>query len=111
MIAQPLDLLRHFFTNVLLKGQVSGNHGAAEHEVLPHHDAEFVADIVEVIGFVVAAAPIPDHVHVSIARRLENLAMLSRSDAGGETVERNDVSAFGEYRNAIHHEREALPPL
>src|SRR6266513_1085820 len=108
MITQALHLLRYFFADVFLKSKISGNHGAAEHEVLPYHDAEFVADIVEVVGFVISTAPVPDHVHVGVTRRLKNLAVLRGRDAGGETVEGNHVGTLGEYWNAVHDEGEAL---
>ena len=37
---------------------------AGQHEVLPHHDAVFIAQIVEFVGFVDAAAPCTHHVGV-----------------------------------------------
>ena len=41
---------------------------AGEHEVLPDQQAELVAEIVEEILFVEAAAPHADHVHVGVGR-------------------------------------------
>src|SRR5258706_5068023 len=111
MISQPFYLLRDFLADIFLECEVSGHHRASEHEVLPHHDAEFVADVVEVIGLVVSAAPMPDHVHVRIARGLQDFAVLRGSDARLEAVELNHVRAFGENRNAIYDKRETLAPL
>src|SRR5258708_15538968 len=111
MIAQSLHLFGHFCAHVLLEGEVSGNHGTAEHEVLPNHDAKLVADVVKVVRFVVAAAPVTDHVHMGVARRLKNLPMLRRRNASHETVERNYVRALGEDGYAIHDERNTLAPL
>ena len=41
---------------------------AGEHEVLPHEQAEFIAQVVEVLALVDAAAPYPQHVHVRRGR-------------------------------------------
>ncbi len=111
MIAQALDLLDHLLPHTFLKGGISRDHGSAEHEILPDHDAQLIADVIEVIRLVVASAPVPDHVHVSIARRLQNLPMLRRRDSSHEAVERNYIRAFGKNRNTVHHKRKAFPPL
>ena len=79
MIAQALDLLNRFLAHVLLKGQIAGHHVAAEHELLPDHQAKFVADVVEVVALVDAAAPFAHHVHVGIARGLQDLAIAFRA--------------------------------
>jgi len=70
MIAEALYLLDGLFAHVLLKRQVTGHHVAAEHELLPNHKAQLVADVVEVVALVNAAAPLAHHVHVGIARGL-----------------------------------------
>ena len=111
MIAQPLDLFRHFLADVFLKGGIAGHHGSAKHEILPDHDSQLIADVIEIVGFVVAAAPVADHIHVSIAGRLQNLPMLRRRDTGREAVKRDYIGAFGEDWDAIHHEGETLAPL
>ena len=111
MIAQALDLIDGFLPHIFLKGNVAGNHVAAEHEFLPDHNAEFIADIVEIVGLVVTAAPLANHVHVRIASGLKNIAMNLGSDTVRKAVERNHVRAFGEDGDAIHHELETLAPL
>src|SRR4029077_18632683 len=103
MIAQALHLLDHLLPDILLKGRISRDHGSSEHEILPDHDAQFIADVIEVVRLVVATAPVPDHVHVSISRRLQNLPMLRRRDASWEAVEWNYIRALGKDRNPIHH--------
>ncbi len=111
MVAETLHLLSGFLADVFLEGEVAGNHGAAEHEVLPDHDAEFVADVVKVVGFVIAAAPVADHVHVRVLGGLEDLTMLGGSYAGRKAVEGNDVGTFAEDGNAVDDEGKALAPL
>jgi hypothetical protein len=81
----------------------------AEHEVLPDHDAQFVADRVELVGLVVAAAPVANHVHVGVARRLENAAIVGRGDAIGKAVEGNHIRALGEDGNAVDHQLKERP--
>src|SRR5271156_1682424 len=111
VIAQALDLVDRLLPDVFLEGNVAWNHVSTEHEFLPDHDPEFVADIVEIIGLVVAAAPLTDHIHVRVASRLENVAVNFRSDAIGEAIEGDYISALGEHRNAVDHELETLAPL
>src|SRR5579863_7149965 len=111
MIAQALDLVDGLLPYIFLKGNVAWNHIAAEHEFLPHHDAQFIADIVKVAGLVVTASPFTDHIHVRISRILENLAMNLGRDAIGKTVERNYVGAFAEDRNSIDYKLKTLAPL
>src|ERR1019366_9460011 len=111
MIPQPFYLFCDFRAHVLLECRITRHHGAAEHEILPHHDAQFVADVVEVVGLVIAAAPMADHVHVRIPRRLQDLAMLRWSNASREAVEGNHVRAFRENRNSIHDKSETSSPL
>src|SRR3974390_1354845 len=82
MIAQPLDLLDRFLADILLERNVAGNHVAAETEFLPDEDAEFVADIVEILGLIVAAAPLAQHVHMSVTSGFQNLAV----NFGGDSV-------------------------
>src|SRR5271154_4734438 len=111
MIPQPLDLIDGFLPHIFLKGNVARNHVASEHEFLPNHNAEFIADIVEIVGLVVTAAPLANHVHVRVAGGLKNLAMNLRSYAVRKTVERNHVGTLAEDRDAIHDELETLAPL
>src|ERR1022692_1748600 len=71
MIPQALNLVDSLLPDVFLEGGVARNHVASEHEFLPNHNAEFIANIVEIIGLVVTATPFPNHVHVSVASGLE----------------------------------------
>ena len=80
MIAQALDLLDGFLRHIVLKITAARDHVAAEDELLPHHDAQLIADIVKIVRFVIAAAPLADHVHMRVARRFQNLAVAFRCD-------------------------------
>src|SRR5207237_9741110 len=111
MIAQAPHLVNRLLAHVVEKRRIAGIHAAAEHEVLPDHDPEFVADIEELVGFVIAAPPGADHVHVGFARGAETPAILLSGDSRGKTIKRNRVSALAEYRDSIHHKFKALAPL
>ena len=78
MIAQAPHLVFGFRRDVQLEGIGARLPVVAEHEVLPDHDAEFVAELVELVGLVIAAAPVADHVHVGVRGRLENAAVVGR---------------------------------
>ena len=110
MIAQALHLL-YFCADVLLEGEISRHHVAAKHEVLPDHEAELVADVVEVVATRKGRRPIRGP--YSCARRapLKNLPIARRRDAAGKAVEGNHIGAFGEDRNPVHDKGEALAPL
>src|SRR5216684_1582512 len=41
MVTQTLDLVDGFLPDVLLKGNITGNHVPAEHKLLPNHDSKF----------------------------------------------------------------------
>jgi hypothetical protein len=47
-------------------------HPAAEHEILPDHQAQFIGEVVEILVFVIAAAPAPQHVHIDVGGRLQH---------------------------------------
>ena len=95
MVAQAPHLVLGLGLDVQLEGVGARLPVVAEHEVLPDHDAQLVADRVELVGLVVAAAPVADHVHVGVARRLQDAAVVGRGHAIGEAVEGNHVRAFG----------------
>ena len=111
MIAQAAQLVSGFGGGVELPVVGAGLPIVAEHEVLPDHDAELVADVVELVGLVVAAAPVANHVHVGVDGGLQDLAVLLGGDAGGEAVEGNDVGALTEDRDAVDDELEGASPL
>src|ERR1700681_1428695 len=111
MVPQPLDLLNRFFANILLEGDAPRNDVSTKHKLLADHDAQFIADIVKVVGLVVTATPFSDHVHMGVASRLKNLAVNIRRHAVRKAVERNDVRTFGINRDAIDYELETLAPL
>src|SRR5450631_3100774 len=110
MVAQPLHLELRFTFYFLFEGIRPRLPIVTEHEVLPDHDAEFIADIVELFGLVITAAPMTNHVHVGVTCRLQHLPVLRRRYAAGEGVERDHVRAFAKYWNAVHVDLERPAP-
>ena len=111
MIAEAADLVFGLGFDVEFEAVGAGLPVVAEHEVLPDQDAEFVADLVELVGLVVASAPMADHVHVGVAGGFEDAAIVGCRDAIGEAVKRDNVGAFGEDRNAVDDELEGSAPF
>ena len=108
MAPQTLDGPGGLLPHIREKGLVPRVHRAGEHEILPHHDARLVAEIVEEIVFVDAAAPDPQHVHVRRRRVPDEALVTLQFDTTGEGVERHPVRPLHEDRNPVHLETEGL---
>jgi hypothetical protein len=80
--------------------------GAGKHEVLPDQKAEPVAEVVEGVVLVDAAAPDPDHVHVRLARLDKQELVAPGVERTHEGVGRDPVRALGEEGNAVQDEAE-----
>jgi len=111
MIAQAADLEFSFDFDILLERVGAGLPIVAEHEILPDHDAELVAEVVELLGLVIASAPVANHVHVGVACGLQDAAVLIGGDARGEAVEGDDIGALAEDGDAVDDELEGAAPL
>ena len=111
MVPQPRDLVDRLLPHAILKFRAARHHVAAEHEFLPHQNPQLVANIVEIVGLVISAAPLAHHVHMRVSCRLQNLPVNLRSHPVRKTVERNHVGALGEHRYSIHDKRKAFPRL
>src|SRR5579862_5259030 len=58
-----------------------------------------------------AATPFANHIHVRIARRLQNVSVHFRCNASRKAVKGNDIGAFGKNRNSVDDKFETLSPL
>ena len=81
---------------------VGGVAHAGEHEVLPDHEAELVAQLVEIVGLVLAAAPDAQHVHVGGAGALQQVAHRGGGDARGDGIGWNPVRPHRRDVAAVH---------
>jgi hypothetical protein len=73
MVHKSLDLMANFRLDLGEEGRLRGVEGAGEHAILPDEDALLVAEIVEVLGLVAAAAPYAQAVHVGRRRRAQEI--------------------------------------
>ena len=106
---QTLERLRHFRRDsapedVVLPRIVH----AREHQVLPHEEAELVADVVEVLGFVGHRAADADHVHAGIREQTQGVAMLERLGRESCDVQGRPADAATEDRGAVHDQPEPV---
>ena len=108
---QPAHVVLHFLPDVL--GEIGSQvvHGAGEHEVLPHQQAQFVAGIVEGVVRVAAAAPHPNTVEVGRRALLQQMPGALRGDPGQDVVLGDVVGAHGEDLHPVHLVGKALPVL
>ena len=83
---------------------------AGEHEILPHQQPELVAQVVEILALVDAAAPDPHHVHVGLGRAAQVPLVVGAGQPGDETVRGNPVGALGEDRPAVDDKLERFAP-
>lgn len=81
--------------------------GAGEEEVLPDHEAQFVAGVVEGVVLVDAAAPDPYQVHARVGRLAQPGAVALRGDPGREDVVGDPVHAACEDAFAVDDEGES----
>lgn len=109
--AEAAVLLAHLRVDGAQEGLAHGVHGAGEHEVLPHHDAQLVGELVEHVRLVHAAAPDAQHVHVGLLGGVQEVGDGCRVAAHlGEHVGGDPVGALGEHGHAVDAEvvRESL---
>src|SRR6201998_2862902 len=111
MIAEAAGLVLGFSFNVEFEAVCAGLPVVAEHEVLPHHDAEFVAYLVKLVGLVVAAAPVANHIHVGVAGGFKDAAIICRCYAIGKAVEGDDIGTLGKNGDAVNDELKRAAPL
>lgn len=110
VLCDAAHLLQGFLADVVEEGAVGGVEGAGEVEVLPHHDAQRVAEVVEEVGLVDAAAPDAEHVEVGLFGGGEKVAvlLLERGGENGEGVARYPVGALGKEGLSVLVEGEGL---
>ncbi len=101
MRAQPGDGLASLGDHLAAQRLLLGVRGAREQEVLPHQHALPIADLVEVLALVDAAAPDPDQVDVRIDGLRDALQVAVAADPRRERVVRDPVDAAGEDRHVV----------
>ena len=83
--------------------------GAGKHEILPDEQPFLVAQSVEPVALVVAAAPHANRVHVGLHGARQQVVVDLGRHVPIEGVGRNPVRAAGENRLAVHAEVKSFP--
>ena len=107
MVAQTLDVVDGFHAHVLQQRPFGRVDRTGVHEILPDQDALTVAKLIEIVVFVDAAAPDPEHVHIDVDRVLDRALVGFGSDAGQEAVAGDVVGALAENGFAVEQEPQA----
>ena len=84
---------------------------AGKHKVMPDQQAHFRTHVIEPVGFILAAAPDADHVHVRRDRRGEQVAHGIGGCAGGQSIGRNPVGAAHEHLLSVHTKGKTIADL
>ena len=111
VVAQALYVVNHLRPDVAGKVLRQIVHGAGEHKVLPHHQAQLVADVIKLVAGIIAAAPHPHAVEVGGHALLQQLAGTLGRHAGEDVVFGDVVGAHGEDFHAVHLMGEAFAVL
>ena len=108
MVAEALDVVLQLGSQQLEEPLRARVDGAAEHQILPDQDALAVAQLVEDLALVLAAAPDAQHVHVRAHRRADEVLVALRRLAGHQRVARYPVGSLAEDVGAIDADDEGL---
>ncbi len=110
MMAESADHFHKFLPQVFLEFIAEFIAGTCEHKILPHKQTVLIAQIVEEIIQIVAAAPDADGIVVCLRRILQqNLGSLP-VDTLKNIIFRNIISAHCKDRESIYNKVE-MPPL
>ena len=111
MVPQARQLVLQLGPDGREEGLVARIYGAGEHQVVPHHYAQLVADVVEAVLLVLSAAPEADHVHVRRGGALQQVAVALGRLLVLERAAGHPVGAFGEHFASVHAECHARARL
>ncbi len=107
MAAQAFDLIARLSFDFGHKFRiVFGVHGAGEHEILPDQQAQAVAERIEDVVLIDAAAPDADHVHVGVLRGPKQHFIAFIGDGPNKGISGDPVTATRKDRDAIEYEAE-----
>ena len=111
VVPQALHVLLGFQADALLKGRGQVVEGAGIHEILPDHQSQLVANIIEEIIRVIAAAPYADDVEMGQGGVLQQAAGALGGDAAEDIVLGNVIRAHGEHLHPVDLVAEGFAPF
>ena len=97
VVIEPGDLPAHLGRHVGQEILGGGVKVAGEHEILPDHQAQLVAQVIKPVRLIAPAAPDADHVHVRVHRRAQQVAGGFGRDGRPQSIRRNPVRALHEH--------------
>ena len=108
MVAQAADVVLKLGADARLEVFAQVVHGAGEHEVLPHQQAQLVADVIEEVVGIVPAAPDAHGVHVGQTRVLQQPPRALGGAAAQQVVLGDVIRAHREDLHAVDDVAEVL---
>ncbi len=111
MVADSTHIILNLRADIALEIIVQLIGRAGKHEILPHNQPQFVADVKKPVVRVITAAPHTDAVVVRRRRILQQAAGALRRDSGKNIVFGNVVRAHGKDFYAVHLMGKARSPL
>ena len=101
MIAQAADIVDRLLPHIFEESIISGVHTAGKHKVLPHQNPVAVAEFVEIIIFVYAAAPDTQHIHIGIDGQTDDPLVVGPAHPRQEEI-------IGYIVGPLHKDRHAI---
>ena len=111
MVVQAVEVVDGLGGELLLHLVGEPDVGAGHHEVLPDHDALLIAEVVELVLGIVAAAPDAERIEVGIDGPLDVVLNALVGNAAQEIVHGDVVGTHGEDLHAVDDEGELAAPL
>ena len=110
-MAEPFYVVLDFPAAVFQKGIGGVVDVAGKHQILPYDQALFIAQLVEIVGGVVAAAPDADAVEMSFLCTFQKIILPFFCDPGVYAVFRNIIGSHGENPDTVYLKSKFFSPL
>ena len=104
MMAEAADLKVQLLPDSFDEFLVGGVEAAGEHHILPDQQPFAVAEAVELFGFILAASPDAEHVHIGEPGGFEQIIEHCRRHPGGHRVGGNPVGTLAENVESVDAE-------
>ena len=110
MVAEAFDIVDEFLADIRLEFRRQLIHGTGKHEILPDNQSHLVANIIEPVLRVIAAAPHTDGVVIRRHALRKEFPGGFRRNPPEQMVFRNIIRAHGKDGDAVYLMGKALPP-
>ena len=110
-MAQTLDIIHKFLTDICLKLRCQLIHRARKHKVLPYHQTHLITQIKEPVFRIISAAPYTNCIKVRSLTLKKQLPCTLSGSSLKQIILRNIIRTHGKYRMTIDLMSKALTPL